>query len=34
MKLEALGDDMQAVLPMAAPTGKHRLELRLSPAGQ
>jgi hypothetical protein len=33
MKIEALGDDTIAVLPMPAPTGKHRLELRLVPGG-
>jgi hypothetical protein len=33
MKLDTLGDDNLVVLPMPAPTGKHRLELRLGPAG-
>jgi hypothetical protein len=29
MRLEAFGDDRLAVLPTPAPSGKHRLELRL-----
>jgi hypothetical protein len=32
MKLETLGDDTQAILPMPAPAGKHRIELQLVPA--
>jgi len=33
MRIEALGDDMVAVLSGPAPTGKHRLELRLGTSG-
>ena len=34
MRIEAIGDDTYAVLPRAAPTGKHRLELRLVQASE
>ena len=34
MRLEAIGDDTYAVLPGNAPTGKHRLELRLVEASE
>ncbi|MGE3269143.1 MAG: hypothetical protein AB7P40_10370 [Chloroflexota bacterium] len=30
MRTEAVGDDVYAVLPVAAPSGKHRIELRLA----
>jgi hypothetical protein len=30
MKLELVGDDAMAVLPVPAPAGKHRLELVLA----
>jgi hypothetical protein len=29
MRLEALGDDVMAILVTQAPTGKHRLEMSL-----
>jgi hypothetical protein len=29
VRLEAIGDDQFAILPTSAPTGRHRLELRL-----
>jgi hypothetical protein len=34
MKTDVVGDDTIAVLPVAAPSGKHRLEIRLAGAGE